>query len=413
MARKLNKKKIVNDPVYGFVHIAYNIIFDLIEERYFQRLRHIQQLGLTSYVYPGALHTRFHHAIGATHLMKQVVDILRAKKVEISGKEAKAVTIAILMHDVGHGPFSHALEHSLVKDIDHETLSLMFMERLNKKFKGKLSLAIQIFKGEYHKAFLHELVSSQLDMDRLDYLNRDSFFTGVQEGVVGCERIINMLNVHDNHLVVEYKGIYSVEQFLIARRLMYWQVYLHRTVVSAEIMLLNVLKRAKEVSQQGVDLFAPAALKLFLQNDFTLADFNNNPNILEQFALLGDADIFTSIKEWQKHPDFVLSYLSKGIVWRKLLRINLSNEPIEETLFKQRQTQLHEKYQLTEHEASYLVFKDTTSNSAYTYTGSQINIAHKDGTIENITEASDYANIKSLATPVVKYYMCYPKELDK
>ncbi len=406
----MNKKKIINDPVYGFVTLPYEIIFDLIEHPYFQRLRHIQQLGLTSYVYPGALHTRFHHAIGATHLMTQAIKVLRSKGVVITKKEAKAVTIAILMHDIGHGPFSHALEYSLVANVHHEELSILFMEQLNEQFKGKLSLAIEIFKGDYEKHFLHELVSSQLDLDRLDYLKRDSFFTGVQEGVIGSERIIKMLNERENHLVVEHKGIYSIEKFIIARRLMYWQVYLHKTVLVAEIMLLKVLERAKELVRQGIDVFAPPYFRFFLEKDYHLDDFKNNESILQQFAQLGDADIFTSIKVWQQHEDTVLSELSKRIVNRKLLKIRLSNRAFSNKRFEELTQKAMQIYQISEHEASYLVFKDKIYNSAYTYEGTQINILHKNGKVQNILNASDL-NLDSLTKPVVKHYMCYPKEV--
>jgi len=407
----VNKKKIINDPVYGFLSIAYEIIFDLIEHRYFQRLRYIQQLGLSSLVYPGALHTRFHHALGATHLMKQAIDVLMAKDVDISPQEAKAVTIAILLHDIGHGPFSHALEHSLV-NVGHETLSLLFMNKLNEEFEGKLSLAIQIFKGEHPKNYLHELVSSQLDMDRLDYLNRDSFFTGVQEGVIGFDRIIKMLDVRNNHLMVEYKGIYSIEQFLIARRLMYWQVYLHKTVLCAEVLLLKVLQRAKELTQKGETLFAPPALQLFLQNDFGLSDFENNPMVFEAFASLGDAEIIASIKVWQQHPDLVLSKLSQSLINRKLFKIHLTQETVNPEKYGQLLQKAMQHYRISEHEATYMVFKNSTSNSAYSYEGSQINILYRNGVVKNVVEASDYSNLQSLAAPVVKYYLCYPKELD-
>ncbi|OWY19829.1 HD domain-containing protein [Sphingobacteriales bacterium UPWRP_1] len=407
----VNKKKIINDPVYGFLSIAYEIIFDLIEHRYFQRLRYIQQLGLSSLVYPGALHTRFHHALGATHLMKQAIDVLMAKDVDISPQEAKAVTIAILLHDIGHGPFSHALEHSLV-NVGHETLSLLFMNKLNEEFEGKLSLAIQIFKGEHPKNYLHELVSSQLDMDRLDYLNRDSFFTGVQEGVIGFDRIIKMLDVRNNHLMVEYKGIYSIEQFLIARRLMYWQVYLHKTVLCAEVLLLKVLQRAKELTKNGETLFAPPALQLFLQNDFGLNDFENNLMVFEAFASLGDAEIIASIKTWQQHPDVVLSKLSQSLINRKLFKIHLTQEPVNPEKLQQLLQKAIQQYHLTPHEAAYFVFNNSTSNSAYSYEGSQINILYRNGVVKNVVEASDYSNLQSLAAPVVKYYLCYPKELD-
>ena len=410
----MNKKKIINDPVYGFINIPYKIIFDLIEHPYFQRLRHIQQLGLTSYVYPGALHTRFHHALGAMHLMHKAILSLKGKKIAISKAEAKAAIIAILLHDIGHGPFSHALEHSFFDHVSHEHLSVLFMEELNKVFKGRLDLALSIFRGEYHKPFLHQLVSSQLDMDRMDYLNRDSFFTGVQEGVIGFDRIISMLNVYDNLIVVEHKGIYSIEKFLIARRLMYWQVYLHPAVLSAEMMLVQILKRAKELSRNGHQLFATSALKFFLENHFNKQDFDNNPKILHQFAQLGDPDIFASIKEWQFYKnDLVLSLLAQKIVQRKLLKIEMDNEDIFREKCEALRQNAMKKYNITAEEATYLVFEYSTENSAYSYKGSQINILYKDQSIKNITQASDYRNLKELAQPVVKYYICYPKELVK
>ncbi len=409
----MNKRKIINDPVYGFFNIPYDIIFDIIEHPYFQRLRFIQQLGLTSLVYPGALHTRFHHTLGATHLMTQAIEVLRSKGVEITEEEAEAVTIAILLHDIGHGPFSHALEHSLVQDIDHETISILFMEKLNQHFNGKLSLAIRIFKGEYPKQFLHELVSSQLDMDRLDYLNRDSFFTGVHEGVIGSERLIKMLDVRNNHIVVEGKGILSVENFLVARRIMYWQVYLHKTVVCAEMMLVKILQRAKQLAQQNVTLFAPPALQLFLSNNFTFDDFIQNEDILHQFAQMGDMDIFTSIRVWQQHDDYVLSDLARRLVNRQLLKIQWSKQPIPEEKITILRKELAKQKQIDIADTQYLIFSDATSNRAYSYNGSQIYIAFKDGRIQEVTAASDYDNLSRLATPVVKYYYCYPREFEK
>lgn len=407
----MNKKKIINDPVYGFVRIPYEIIFDLIEHPYFQRLRRIKQLGLSSYVYPGAVHTRFHHAIGAMHLMTLAIEVLRSKRTEIDPTEAEAVTIAILLHDIGHGPFSHALEHSLADKVSHEALSLLFMERLNTHFSGRLSLAMEVFKGSYHKAYLHQLVSSQLDMDRMDYLNRDSFFSGVDEGQIGFERIIKMLAVQDEQIVVEHKGIYSVEQFLIARRLMYWQVYLHKTVVAAEAMLVKVLQRAKELTQEGETLFASPALQLFLRSSVSTADFATQADLLDQFALLDDTDIEVAVKTWQYHSDRVLSYLAAGLSNRHLLKIEMDSQPIDPQKIADYRQQIAHTMHLSEHEASYLVFDDQTSNSAYSYKGTQINMALKDGSIQKITEASDYLNVATLALPIVKYYWCFPKNV--
>ncbi|MES1224106.1 MAG: HD domain-containing protein, partial [Bacteroidota bacterium] len=303
----VNKRKIFNDPIYGFITIPNELIFDLIEHPYFQRLRRIKQLGLTALVYPGALHTRFHHAMGAMYLMTQAIDVLRAKGVEITAEEAEGVTAAVLLHDIGHGPFSHALESSLVNDVSHEQLSEIFMDKLNAELKGKLSLAIRIFRNEYSKKFLHQLVSSQLDMDRLDYLKRDSFFTGVSEGIISSDRIIAMLAVANDSLAIEAKGIYSIEKFIIARRLMYWQVYLHKTVLSAEHLLVNILSRAKELSANGEELFATPALQVFLKNNFSKTDFTANETVLSAFAELDDNDIFTSIKVWKDADDPILA----------------------------------------------------------------------------------------------------------
>ena len=331
--RPTNKKKIFNDPVYGFVSVPYGIIFDLIEHPFFQRLRRIKQTSLTHYVYPGALHTRFHHALGALHLMTQAIEVLRQKEVDISEEEAKAVSIAILLHDIGHGPFSHTLENSLI-NVSHETISALFMEKLNEEFAGELSLAIRIFNNQYDRTFLHQLVSGQLDMDRLDYLNRDSFFTGVHEGVVSYGRIIKMLAVHNNELVVEQKGIYSIEKFLIARRLMYWQVYLHKTVLSAEQMLILALNRAKKLVQTGVSLEVPHNLSFFLNNNFSAADFEGEDELLKRFANLDDFDVIYALKTWMNCKDSVLAYISASIINRKLFRLELINQPIADAYRK-------------------------------------------------------------------------------
>ncbi|MFW5705520.1 MAG: HD domain-containing protein, partial [Bacteroidota bacterium] len=326
--RYRNKKKILNDPVYGFISISSELIFDLIEHRYFQRLRRIKQLGLTHLVYPGALHTRFHHAIGAMHLMQQAIEVLRSKGHEITKDEALGTLTAILLHDIGHGPYSHTLEKSIVCSITHEELSLMFMQRLMKEFDGMPETGISIFNNSYHKKFLHQLVSSQLDMDRLDYLKRDSFFTGVSEGVINTDRIIKMLDMHDDNLVVEAKGIYSIEKFIIARRLMYWQVYLHKTVLSAEQMLVRIIRRARYLARNGTPLFATSPLRPFLEQELYMEDFKENPDILDTFARLDDFDIFTSIKEWVHHPDKVLSNLCYSLVNRQLFRTEIMNKPI-------------------------------------------------------------------------------------
>lgn len=407
----VNKRKIINDPIYGFVTLPDELVYDLIEHPFFQRLRRIKQLGLTNLVYPGALHTRFHHAIGAMYLMTEALQVLKSKGIQISEEESQAAIIAILLHDIGHGPFSHALEHTIVKGVHHEDISAMLMDRLNKEFKGKLTLAIKIFKGDYKKGFLHQLVSSQLDMDRLDYLKRDSFFTGVSEGVISSDRIIKMLNVINGELVVESKGIYSIEKFLIARRLMYWQVYLHKTVLSAEKLLVNILKRAKELSLKGVDLFASPALSLFLKNNFNKKDFYSNPELLYQFTLLDDYDIMGSVKVWTTHPDKVLSLLCDNMINRHLYKIELQNAAFEKKYKDVLLKKAMKKYQLNEKEAGYLVFSEQVNNSAYNSNKVQINILFSNGKLMDVAEASDQLNIKMLSKKVTKHFICYPKNL--
>jgi uncharacterized protein len=406
-----NKRKIINDPIYGFVTLPNDIVYDLINHPYFQRLRRIKQLGLTNLVYPGALHTRFHHAIGAMHLMQEAILTLKQKDVAITEDEEQAVLIAILLHDIGHGPFSHALEHSIVKGISHETISSLFMNVLNKEFKGKLSLAIKIFNDDYKKHFLHQLVSSQLDMDRLDYLKRDSFFTGVSEGVISSDRIIKMLNVVNNQLVVEQKAIYSIEKFLIARRLMYWQVYLHKTVLSAETLLVNILKRAKELTAGGKKLFATPTLRLFLENNYTITDFEKDKTLLEKFSKLDDNDIITSIKVWTENVDQILSLLCNNLIERKLYKIELQNTPV---ITSHKNTLLEKackKYNVSRREASYFVFTDNVNNSAYNANSFNINVLMNNGSIMDVAQASDQLNIQSLSKTVTKYFICYPKEI--
>ena len=414
---KTNKKKIINDPVFGFINIRSELVFDLIEHPYFQRLRRIKQLGLSCMVYPGANHTRFEHALGAVYLMRSAIAILKLKDQEITDEEADAVTIAILLHDIGHGPFSHALESTIVPGVPHERISILLMEELNRQFDGKLELAIQIFTDNYPRHFLHQLVSSQLDMDRLDYLSRDSFFSGVSEGVISSERIIKMLNVQNDELVIEYKGIYSVENFLIARRLMYWQVYLHKTVLSAEYLLINVLARARELVLLGSDLFATPVFKAFLIYEITLDDFvfnrivNGRP-VLDLFANLDDNDIIASIKEWQNHPDPVLSYLSNCIINRRLFKIKISKKPFSE----QKIALLHKKicahFNVSDEQIHYFLISDTISNSAYNKASSEkINVLFKNNKISDIADASDI-NLSVFSETVRKYFICYPKELD-
>lgn len=403
-----NKLKIFNDPIYGFITIPNALIFDLIEHRYFQRLRRISQMGMSYLVYPGAHHTRFHHALGCMHLMQKAVNVLRFKGVTISEDEENALYIAILLHDIGHGPFSHAMEHSIVNGVSHEAISLRFMEKLNAEFNSSLTLSIQIFKGEYHRKFMCQLISSQLDMDRADYLKRDSFYTGVAEGNINSERIITMLNVVDEELVIEEKGIYSVEKFLVARRLMYWQVYLHKTSLVAEQLLTRMLKRAKELVNNGVELKASRALSYFLNNEVSLDNFNNDT--LEIFSKLDDYDIISAMKEWQTHDDFVLRNLSDMIINRDLLKIKLKNKKIKKEELQKHTEALINKYKITKHEADYFVFMGDISNQAYQLKNQHINILLKTGKIEDIVKASDQLNLKALSKTVTKYYICYPKD---
>tara|TARA_B100001094_G_scaffold331908_1_gene401877 strand:+ start:961 stop:2190 length:1230 start_codon:yes stop_codon:yes gene_type:complete len=407
--QETKKNKIINDPIYGFITLERGIVFDLIEHPFFQRLRRITQLGLSYLVYPGAYHTRFHHALGCMFLIEKAILQIRNNGHEISFEEEEALKIAILLHDIGHGPFSHALENSIANNISHEDLSKLFMEKLNKEFDGKLSLAMQIFNNKHSKKFLHQLVSSQLDMDRLDYLKRDSFFTGVTEGNIGTERIINMLNVVNDQLVIEEKGIYSIEKFLIARRLMYWQVYLHKTVVSAENTLIKILKRAKQLIQNGEDIFSSSSLKIFLKNNYTIDHFKKNDFILETFSKLDDHDIYSCIKEWSNHDDFILSSLSDRILNRKPLKIKTQNEKFSEDKINELKQKVLEKYNISIEDTNYLVFTGKVSNNAYQYHKTHINILMKNGEIKDITDASDQFNIDALSKTVNKYFLCYPK----
>lgn len=406
-----NKKKIINDPIYGFVSIPGALIFDLIEHRYFQRLRRIKQLGLTNLVYPGALHTRFHHAIGAMHLMQEAILTLRQKDISINEQEEEAALIAILLHDIGHGPFSHALEHSIVRGVSHETISSLLMAKLNEEFGGKLSLAIEIFNDRYPRRFLHQLVSSQLDMDRLDYLKRDSFFTGVSEGVISSDRIIKMLNVVNDQLVVEQKAIYSIEKFLIARRLMYWQVYLHKTVLSAETLLMHILMRAKELASKGLELFATPTFAEFLKNDYDEKAFKEQARLLDLFTKLDDGDVSTSIKVWVDHSDKILSTLSRNLLERHLFRVEIQSEPFSDLYRKSLLEKAAKLYHISEEEAKYFVIADTVNNSAYNATSFNINILMSKGNLVDVAQASDQLNLQSLSTTVTKHFICYPKEL--
>ena len=407
----MNKKKIINDPVYGFISIKSDLVFDVLEHPYFQRLRYIKQLGMTHLVYPGALHTRFHHALGAMHLMSTAIETLLSKGLDITAEEQQSLIIAILLHDIGHGPFSHALEHTIVEGISHEDISSLLMDKLNIEFNGQLTMAIRIFKGTYPKRFLHELVSSQLDMDRLDYLNRDSFFTGVSEGVISSDRIIKMLNVKDDHIVVEEKGIYSVEKFLIARRLMYWQVYLHKTVMAAEFMLVKILQRARELTLNGKDLFATPALNHFLKTRISKAIFINEDHHIETFATLDDTDILSAVKVWALDDDFVLAKLCRDFVQRKLFHVDITNEPVDRKLISALVEKAAVNYGISKAEAAYFVFDDSIVNNAYKVGDGNIRILMKDGHVKDITAASDNSNLEVLAKAVKKYILCYSKDL--
>ena len=406
---EINKLKIFNDPIYGFISIPNPLIYDLIQHPYFQRLRRISQMGLSYLVYPGANHTRFHHALGCLHIMQKAVDVLRFKGVTISSEEENALYISILLHDIGHGPFSHAMEKSIVEDIHHEAISLLFMNQLNVEFNGQLSLAIQVFKGEYHRQFMLQLISSQLDMDRMDYLKRDSFYSGVAEGNINSERLIQMMNVVDDVLVIEEKGIYSVEKFLMSRRLMYWQVYLHKTSLVAELILTKVLKRAKELIQKGETLPCSEPLLFFMQNKITLETFDSNS--LGLFSQLDDFDIISALKSWKNQDDFILSSLSKMIINRDLLKIKISSEKIssEESERLKQSFALDNSISLLE--TNYFIFKGKIKNQAYSKEAESIRILKKDRSIEDVIEASDQLNLKSISKFVTKYYICFPKQL--
>jgi len=412
-----NKKKIVNDPVHGFISISYPLCFDIIEHPYFQRLRQIRQLGLTYLVYPGANHTRFQHAIGAMHLMETAISVLRAKGHEITELEAEAALATILLHDIGHGPFSHSLEFSLIQGIDHETIGKCIMHKMNQQLDNRLSLAIEIFEGKYHKQFLHQLVSSQLDVDRMDYLRRDSFFTGVTEGTIGSERIIKMLSVVDDKLVVEAKGIYSIEKFLIARRLMYWQVYLHKTVVSAEQTLIRLLTRARELALKGEKLWCSPSLAFLLENTITKEDlaFDNKNGkynmVLEHFTKLDDSDIMVAAKIWTTHPDPILSRLSDMIVSRKLSRVEFSNKPFKRDEVLSKRNAFCKKFPELLKNGKFFVFSDSVSNNAYHISDDSIQILYNNGKLVDITEASDMLNSKILSKEIRKFFLCYPKEM--
>ena len=411
------KRKIINDPVYGFINFPATRVFDLVEHRWFQRLRRIKQLGLTELVYPGAQHTRFHHAIGATYLMSLAIDVLRQKGVEITEQEAEGAFVAILLHDIGHGPFSHALEHHIV-NVTHEELSLIFMNQLNQELDGKLDTAISIFTNSYPKKYLSQLVSGQLDVDRLDYLRRDSFFTGVSEGVVSSDRIIKMLEVVNDQLVVEKKGIYSIEKFLVARRLMYWQVYLHKTVHSAESLLLSILERAKFLASQGHELFASPSFGFFLFNNVTIEDFRNpsytylGKSVLEHFSLLDDNDIMVSIKVWVNHDDKVLSMLCQNLIERRLPRTLIQDQPFGHTQVETLKVRVAEAYGVDLKETGYFVKTGVIENNAYNQETDKILIKDKDDSVTEIVNVADMLNIRALSGTISKFYLSWPKEVE-
>ena len=404
-----NKRKIINDPVFGFIHIPNGVLYALVRHPLLQRLSRIKQLGLSSAVYPGAQHTRFQHSLGAYYLMSEALTSLSAKGNEITPEEAIAAEAAILMHDLGHGPFSHVLEDTLIQGVSHEEISLLLMEQINKDLSGALDLAIQIFKDEYPKRFLHQLVSGQLDVDRLDYLRRDSFYTGVVEGNIGSARIIKMLDVKEDHLVVEAKGIYSIENFLTARRLMYWQVYLHKTSVACEQMLIHVLNRAKELIKQGESLFAAPAFNFFLHQEIDRTRFFNDPECLAQFIRLDDSDIWSALKEWANHPDTILRILSEGIINRKIFKVEVTEEPASAQRIAQLQEQICERFGVTKTESSYFYAIPSIEKNMYNPIDDSIDILYADGSTRDIAEASDMLNIQLLKKKVRKYYLCYQR----
>ncbi len=405
------KVKIINDPVYGFIRFPEPQLIRVIDHPLFQRLRNIKQMGLAQLVYPGAVHTRLAHSLGACHLMGKALDELKAKDISPDKDECIAARLAALLHDIGHGPFSHSLEHSLVGGVSHEALSRLIMQRMNTEFGGLLDKAIQVFDHSYSRKYLHQLVSSQLDVDRMDYLNRDSFYTGVSEGVIGYDRILQMLTVRDNELMVEEKGVYSVEKFIIARRLMYWQVYLHKTVLGAEMLLINILKRAKELARDGHKLFATPSLNYFLYRNLTEADFNDNAEHLDNFCQLDDSDVMVSIKVWQSHEDKILSTLCKMLVLRKLYKVLLSSQSLA-SILEEKRDRLRKTMGIDDEYLQYFAFTGVTSNSTYNIDDELIKIETKNGTIKNITEIDDSLVNQTLARAVHKNYICYAQFPD-
>ena len=405
----MNDSKIINDPIFGFIKIPHGLLLNIVEHPLMQRLARIKQLGLTSMVYPSAQHTRFQHSIGAFHLMSEAITSLTQKGIFIFDSEAEAVEAAILMHDIGHGPFSHVLEHTLINGISHEVISLLMLELINREMKGELNLALKIFKNEYPKKFLHQLISSQLDMDRLDYLRRDSFFTGVTEGNIGSARIIKMLDVVDDNLVVNSKGLYSIENYLMSRRLMYWQVYLHKTTVSSEKVLVNALLRAKQLAREGKDVFATPCLRYFLYNDVDADTFKTDEQAQRNYALLDDNDIWSSLKVWIDSGDKVLATLSADILNRNLFKVEISGEPIDGGRIEEIKSALAEKFGISKDDARYLMSVDTIQKDMYDVNDDHITILFKNDTIKDISEASEVMNIALLSKKIRKYYLCYQR----
>ena len=405
----MNDSKIINDPVFGFIKIPHGLLLDIVNHPLMQRLTRIKQLGLTCVVYPAAQHTRFQHSIGAFHLMSEAVSSLMQKGIFIFDSEAEAIGAAILMHDIGHGPFSHVLENTLIHGISHEEISLMIMEQINQDMNGELNLAMKIFKDEYPKRFLHQLISSQLDMDRLDYLRRDSFFTGVTEGDIGSARIIKMLDVVDDQLVVNSKGIYSIENYLVARRLMYWSVYLHKTTVAYEKMLLNVLLRAKDLVQQGIEVFAPPALHYFLRHHVDAPFFNSHPEALQNYEELDDSDIWSSLKVWCHHEDKILALLARDLIERRIFRVEVHEEQVSEDAIRELQEKLAAKVNVSVDDARYLMSTNLIPTDMYDMNDDHISLLGKDGSVRDITDASELFNIALLSKKNRKYYLCYQR----
>lgn len=401
--------KIINDPVHGFIKIPQGLLLDIIQHPLMQRLTRIKQLGMSSFVYPGAQHTRFQHSIGAFHLTSEAMLALSQKGIFIFDSEAEAIEMAILMHDIGHGPFSHVLENTLISGISHEDISLRMMEQINSDLSGQLTLALNIFRNEYHKKFLHQLISSQLDMDRLDYLRRDSFFTGVQEGVVGCARIIKMLNVVEDNLVIDEKGIYPIENYLTSRRSMYWQVYLHKTVVACEKILINILRRAKYLVKNGENLFAPPALQYFLYNDIDNQKFTEDEDVLKFYAKLDDNDIWSTIKVWMDSKDKILSMLSYNLINRKTFKVEVHDEEVDENYIHDLRLKLSEKYQISYDETQYLYGLDTIKTNMYDIENDNIKVYMKDNSIRDICEVSELLNVALLIRQKPKYYIIYQR----